>query len=510
MASNQTIDQTQPTGPIQFERWYAKIAIAGFLLILLYTLFPYDFSLISSFSIQSTLRQLTLDGLHGLKDYLELLLHLLLFGVFSFGSVGVLRNRRWHRISTLGGILILCISLGMATELLQAILPGRHANLQDVYSSGIGGVVGWVVFDQWRSPICQAVLGVGQTFSRYLSLRNLMLGFVGYFFLSSVGLVLLPTATDFRNWDMSYPLLLGNEFTGERPWQGAITQVQFFDRALPPATVAQLLSQNGAGAIAPESLIASYTFTQTPEQYVDQTGNLADLSWTQPPLQPLGENGVLLNGEHWLRTAVPAALLNQRIQQNHALTLNLVAQPANLMQSGPARIVSLSQNSRNRNFTVGQVGNNLAVRLRTPTTGKNGSNPPIVVPQVFTDTSLRHLVITFTDSRLQVYVNDIQSGYTFQLPHLGYRLLHYAWVFIPLGCIMGLLMRRMGGGIPGWLMLWITCLVLPPLLLEAVMTSADQRSFGFENVVISWTFMLVALLFTRTVCRPYPFQQQAS
>jgi hypothetical protein len=46
--------------------------------------------------------------------------------------------------------------------------------------------------------------------------------------------------------------------------------------------------------------------------------------------------------------------------------------PASLEVRGPARIVSLSRNPSERNFTLGQSGAQLSFRLRTPTTGING------------------------------------------------------------------------------------------------------------------------------------------
>ena len=35
-------------------------------------------------------------------------------------------------------------------------------------------------------------------------------------------------------WDHTYPLILGNESTGDRPWLGRLVSVVIYDRALEP------------------------------------------------------------------------------------------------------------------------------------------------------------------------------------------------------------------------------------------------------------------------------------
>jgi len=481
---------------IPLEQWYASIAIAGLLTILLYTLFPYDFSLISDFSLRPITRNQNIDGFNGFKDYLELFLHLALFGLFSFGFAGVLQKQRLNKISGLCLMLLTCAGLGLTTELLQAILPGRHTNLLDVFSASVGGLVGWGLFYQWRWPILNCGFALGQKLKSYLAPQTLAIGFVGYFLLTTVAMVFLPITSDLRNWDDSYPLILGNELGGGRAWQGTITQVQFFDRALPPAAIAQLFANNALPVTPEFSLLAAYDFTQASQPYTDQAGNLPNLSWHEQPLHALDKTGVSLNSTQWLLTTTPATYLNQKIRQNHALTLNLIIQPANLTQSGPARIVSLSKDSRHRNLTVGQAGNNLVVRLRTPSTGKNGSNPPLIVPQVFKDTIPLHLVVTYTDAQLQVYVNGPQNLQTFRLPHWGYKLLYYGWIFIPLGSFIGLLLALSGSRNRKWKLLALSSVMISPLLLEGVLLAANQRSFVLENVLISLGLMMIALLLT--------------
>lgn len=41
------------------------------------------------------------------------------------------------------------------------------------------------------------------------------------------------------NWDGSFPLMLANELTGDRPWLGEYCLVAIYDNALTPAEVTQ-------------------------------------------------------------------------------------------------------------------------------------------------------------------------------------------------------------------------------------------------------------------------------
>ncbi len=159
-------------------------------------------------------------------------------------------------------------------------------------------------------------------------------------------------------------------------------------------------------------------------------------------------------------------------------------------------MVSLSQDSRNRNLTLGQSRRDLVIRLRTPITGKNGANPPIVVPQVFTDQSPRHLIVTYRNPTLRIYVDGIEQVYTTHLPHYGYRLVYYGAMFVPLGILVaGLAIattqhqptghwRRLG--------LLLGSLGLLSVGLEQSLAIADQRALQSVNIMISLGLGLLA------------------
>ena len=60
------------------------------------------------------------------------------------------------------------------------------------------------------------------------------------------------------------------------------------------------------------------------------------------------------------------------LKQSGAATIEAWITPKNDSQNGPARIVSLSNDSGLRNFTLGQERDHYHIRFRTTSTSKNG------------------------------------------------------------------------------------------------------------------------------------------
>jgi len=86
------------------------------------------------------------------------------------------------------------------------------------------------------------------------------------------------------------------------------------------------------------------------------------------------------------------------------MTLEVIFTPANLTQDGPARIASYSQNTSNRNFTLGQEDEKYIQRLRTTSTNSNGM-PDVESSNVLTTDSLHHVVVTYDGENVRMYRN---------------------------------------------------------------------------------------------------------
>lgn len=95
-----------------------------------------------------------------------------------------------------------------------------------------------------------------------------------------------------------------------------------------------------------------------------QIGQLANARRTDSGLQTTGPAAI--------RSTTPPTRLMDVLRQSNAITIETWFRPASLQQSGPARIVTLSLNGNERNFTLGQEKDKLEARLRTTRTSTNG------------------------------------------------------------------------------------------------------------------------------------------
>jgi len=91
-------------------------------------------------------------------------------------------------------------------------------------------------------------------------------------------------------------------------------------------------------------------------------------------------------------------------QVTNQLTVEGLITISNIGQGGPARIISFSKDTDRRNFTLGQEGNNIVMRLRTPQTGANGLNPQVSVCPITPNESM-HIIVSYYPDNLFCYLN---------------------------------------------------------------------------------------------------------
>ncbi len=91
-------------------------------------------------------------------------------------------------------------------------------------------------------------------------------------------------------------------------------------------------------------------------------------------------------------------------QASNQLTLECLVTTDNLDQSGPARIISFSNDATHRNFTLGQNGNRFAVRIRTPRTGTNAMNGEFSFGEIEADKPM-HVLVSYFDRNVYCYID---------------------------------------------------------------------------------------------------------
>ena len=167
----------------------------------------------------------------------------------------------------------------------------------------------------------------------------------------------------------------------------------------------------GAAGRVGRDLLALYDFKYKSGAVVADrsgVGSPLNLRITNPRAVRRAAGWLELRGETTIRSDKPATKIVKGVQKNGAVTIEAWIKTASLKQSGPARIVTLSKNSNERNFTLGQDGDRFEVRFRTRRTSKNGipattSSRRAVVPK------LTHVVYTRARSgTARIFVNGRQ------------------------------------------------------------------------------------------------------
>jgi len=113
-------------------------------------------------------------------------------------------------------------------------------------------------------------------------------------------------------------------------------------------------------------------------------------------------------------SALSSKKLSDRIKLTGEYSVEAWVVPANVTQDGPARIISYSASTTNRNFTLGQTLYNYEFLHRSTTTDANGG-PTLATADADEDlqAALQHVVITFDPiNGRQIYVNGAQTGDT--------------------------------------------------------------------------------------------------
>ncbi len=91
-------------------------------------------------------------------------------------------------------------------------------------------------------------------------------------------------------------------------------------------------------------------------------------------------------------------------RKSNELTVEATLHTSSTSQSGPARIISFSSGSSSRNFTLGQEGEQLVFRLRTPRTDDNGLSPEVKLGKIEAGKPT-HVLIRYRDGQLEAFID---------------------------------------------------------------------------------------------------------
>ena len=168
----------------------------------------------------------------------------------------------------------------------------------------------------------------------------------------------------FANWSAGFPLVIGQEATHGRAWSGAVHGAALY-AGQPAAATLAALPWDAAGQARRRALGAAA---------------LCDAGAT--PLPPAA--------------CAPAAGLAAAVRAAGVVTVELRVTPPAAPAEGWPRLLTLSPDPWRRNLTVGQQGDALYLRVRTPFSGTNGLRQGLTMwPGALAGAAPRHLVLRY-------------------------------------------------------------------------------------------------------------------
>lgn len=479
------------------------IFVGGLLIILYTTLKPFEFQF----------RSLTLgDYLAGYEippsSFLDFPRNILLFVPIGFSLAAILDQRGWPRSRIRLAVLACGFLLTLMVESLQQFLSFRQPSAADLIANTLGALAGLACYRLWQNReataewLKEALIAPPKVLAA-LAIYALLLLFMAYGLSSSV---------QYYDWDVDYRLMLGNEATGDRQWHGSVRDLIVFDRVLENDQVRHLLNEPELALTNNEGLLAYYPLTEgSPEP--DLAGKQPSLIWLPTTEINKKEHTPQFGGNHWLASESAVKELSVLLQESSQLTVRLTVATAELEQGGPARIVTISEDTLLRNLTLGQEGNDLVMRFRSFLTGENGTSPQIVFPGFFTNSDPVEFVVTFDglaieliDSRSETAKSvEMVPGIAFYYSYIDlilnpnisfgqvsagtisnwiYRLLYYICVLLPVGILLSL--PALKAWSQSYRIILILCSLLGiPLLLELGQIACSGLGLRPTNVVTS-------------------------
>jgi len=222
------------------------------------------------------------------------------------------------------------------------------------------------------------------------------------------------------NWENLHRFALANELTGNRPWLGEFHYVAIYSRALSRWEVMENFKSRTEKE--PAETLIFYNFLEGKGDTVN------DISESGKPLNLKIDNmeavewisggGLLVKSPVLISSVNSATKIISACKKENSITIEAWIKPANTTQDGPARIVSISQNANNRNFTLGQNGKIYDVRFRTTSTTANGL--PSLSPG--DDEAVRHLSASCSENGdLAVIYVPVGGEFTVELSVLNKR-----------------------------------------------------------------------------------------
>jgi hypothetical protein len=318
-------------------------------------------------------------------------------GFAAAGFSGAMAHRSWaksHKILAVVLIISGCVML----EAAKLWVPLRHALVVDVIVKILGAMAG--------AGIALRTMGSEMGGQRRLSrFAAMIISFLTLAAWWAVGLKPLTGALKL-DWNPDFRLLLGNEGDGQRPWEGKVHRLAISDRALTSSEIASSKRGGLSGALVDYHFPDPQGFSAKPVGKLAQDPSLIMAATDSP--------------EGAMSTQGPASALAGAINRSNAFSVLVTIETTDLDQTGPARIISFSRDTLMRNFTLGQVHDEVEFRISNPLNGPNGAS--LALQQKAIKEGKLDLAVNYDHGHSQMFVDGVRLPEVIDLREPWYYL----------------------------------------------------------------------------------------
>ena len=481
----------------------------GIFFIVMLTLFPFNFQAIA-WSKKDAVKEFFRNA----SDFFDFFGNIFLFSPFGYGLSQWLKPKQFAIFRKLILILGLSFALTLTIESLQLFLPNRSTSAIDLFTNTVGGTLGGAYgLLGWERQFISIITWLKKTWSQPKSIAIALLVWISLMFGSTWQ---LTNMMHLNEWNPEFNLVIANEATGDRGWRGQVKGVSISDRALSEPEINQFLQSSQFPKL--DSPLADYDLTGI-APYADRSPLAlpplekqsietdTNQNQSQSQKDKYSRNGAKADHQGnpliapWYRTSQPPTALTKAIRKTSAFTLATTFETSSLEQTGPARIISLSLDSYQRNVTLGQQDNQLIARIRTPATGFNGAFLAIASPKKLELNRSHRAILTYQDATISLYLDQTEPSYIKLRPEVTffhlifptirgeglptgpkalntYPIAFYLVWFVPLGILLGRI------------------LTLSLRLREPETRNKSRLIYSLAGITIGVCSLIIALLLT--------------
>lgn len=487
--------------------------LGGILFIVMLTLFPFNFQAIA-WGKKDAIKEFFRNA----SDLFDFVGNILLFVPFGYGLSQWLNRKQFPAFQKLISIVGLSFALTLMIESLQLFLPDRSTSAIDLFTNTLGGTLGGTLgLLRWEHHLITIGTWLKKCWSQPKSVIITLLIWITLMF----GITWkLSNMMHLNGWDPQFNLIVGNEATGDRGWQGKVKHFSMVDRALSEPEINQFLQSPQFPKL--DSAIADYDLTGN-APYADRS-RLAlpslekqsietDTNQNQSQKSKYSRNGAQADLQDnpiiapWYITRQPPTPLTEAIRKTSAFTLATTFETSSLEQTGPARIISLSLDSFQRNVTLAQNENQLIARIRTPATGSNGAFLAIGSEKKLEINRSHRAILTYKNATLSLYLDQTQPSHVDLRPEItffrlifptirgkglptgptalnSYPVAFYLIWFVPLGILLGRIFTLIKPGIRNKLRLIYSLGAVITIAVSSLLMALLLAPFSPQPIVI--------------------------